>query len=233
MAGRRSRARRLGTFLAAAFALLWVAFQAVGQSDAVATQLRSWGLSTLADRLPWLLGIGLVLALMLLLASLFIPEDEPVAAVEAPVAPHTGASVNTVGDNSPAFGAVAGTVITSPSGPVIVQGADQQPIDHQALPGRMAWLERRLFDFEKLERDCVTDRGSDEIQRRSTQLYNDVARYFEHEFGAGYMGLLKTASPTNITVPDEYPSAKAGLLHIIRGRKQYLRQLLETLTSRL
>jgi len=54
-------------------------------------------------------------------------------------------------------------------------------------------LANLLWKYEQLERRCLAERGSDDVQRASTRLFNEAFRFFEQHFDRGYIAQFKAA----------------------------------------
>jgi hypothetical protein len=85
-----------------------------------------------------------------------------------------------------------------------------------------------LWKYEQLERRCVSERGSDDVSRESTHLFNEAFRLIEASgLDHGYLSQLKVAqSPER---PFNYPSDKGWLFGLIKGRKQFIDRLISEL----
>ena len=91
---------------------------------------------------------------------------------------------------------------------------------------RLERLATYLVGAENLERQCIKARASTEIEGPAIEFYNTVSAYLQEEFGSDYAARFKAA------MADGGPTDPTGWLGRIRGRKQFLSELIRDMRSR-
>lgn len=112
-------------------------------------------------------------------------------------------------------------VVNVPAGPT------ESPAAASAKAKSLRDLAGILLRAEELERMCVKLSGSKEVEDASLTFFNEVAPFLARELGPDVAARFKVA--TSQVAIDSYPFNKLGLYQRIRGRKEFLAELLQDL----
>jgi hypothetical protein len=107
--------------------------------------------------------------------------------------------------------------LTRPPAPEVHVGVALGGIDPRVI--QRAQLAKFILEGEQLERRCIAQRGSNEVETASVEWYNRVVTYLAETLGPDYGAEFKTAKADASTgVPAGYPHRAADRLLRIRGR---------------